>query len=72
MGVSDLLSVERSKNIKEVKVLPPGASAAWHTPKPDKTPTTRGTLPHSILQNPGKTPVLPVLPSMPNGFVLSF
>ena len=56
MGVTHLLSVERSKNM-EVKVLPPGAPVAW---RPSQIrPLQHGALPHSILQNSGKTEVLP-------------
>ena len=45
-----------------------GAIGVARTPKPDKTPIIwlSGTapLPYSILKNPGKTAVLPVLPPM--------
>ena len=41
-----------------------GATGAARAPKPDETPIHCSALPRSILQNPGKTSVLPVLPPM--------
>ena len=48
-----------------------GATIAARAPKPDKTPITQRP-PRSILQNSGKTAVLPVLPPMALEQVLRF